>query len=821
MSLWTSDKVIKHFSTSIITGATADALALGENIAWSLCTNVSEDELTKTVASALLLRPECLVVRTRAEGDVMTTCPAASRRVVLRYNAGGELADYVDHFAWDAGFTSTQLDTPDAAGYRLLLIYVYAPSILLSYPAVRPDFCVTRAAKQMLEPTELQLEAYPADGEMQGEPPARRRRLRGKQADHRNHSADDPVADRGHGELENEGANQNDGDIGVKPEGITMAQWGVLRKLHLNLGHPTAASLKRRLRTVGVSQHVLDAVDSIACRHCQELRRPATSRTATLTTSTEFNQNVFVDEFEVELSDGTKVLSMMILDDASSFRVAIPTANFSSISGSESKRCLHQGWFLWAGAPQNLYYDMAKGHLASEFADQGDELSMVLRPIPAEKAIDFFKDMFVKLNAQFQFNQRNDPQEWCAAISFACNNHIRRNGFTPYQYVIGKSPRIPTSLVEVMEGDDRRLSANSAALFEDGPRRAEQTRAAANRAFFELDTDDAVRRALVGRVRPPRGPFLPGQLVYYWRNSRTKAFSKRMQVSQGWRGPCIVLAREGNSRLHLSYRGVLVLVTLEQTRHASRDEAELIAHEDLLRELSGLQRGSQRGFIDERGNAPGDPQNAEERHPENAQEDIPMDQVNDESEPQQDAPAEPLDHLRSAENEDASHEDEQGHALPPPSREPDTTQVDLRHHHSVEPEPPVARPHVEADIDESMQRPEERDQDNMNRIGRVRPRESDTRETAPVRRRLRRKTAPITTAYPIQQTEDDVAIENRKRDAFVARRTQPIKKGSRELRVIPPEWRDMHRVTLLNGRSGCRTTLWNDQNLRSLLVWKE
>ena len=108
-----------------------------------------------------------------------------------------------------------------------------------------------------------------------------------------------------------------------------------------------------------------------------------------------------------------------------------------------------------------------------------------------------------------------------------------------------------------------------------------------------------------------------------------------------------------------------MLVTPEQTRHASRDEAELIAHEDLLRELSGLQRGSQRGFIDERGNAPGDPQNAEEKHPEDAEEDRPMDQGNDESGPQQDAPAELLDPLRSAENEDASHEDEQGHALPP------------------------------------------------------------------------------------------------------------------------------------------------------------
>ena len=258
-----------------------------------------------------------------------------------------------------------------------------------------------------------------------------------------------------------------------------------------------------------------------------------------------------------------------------------------------------------------------------------------------------------------------------------------------------------------------------------------------------------------------------------------------------------------------------MLVTPEQTRHASRDEAQLIAHEDLLCELSGLQRGSQRGFIDETGNAPGDPQNAEERHPENAQEDIPMDQVNDEFEPQQDAP------LRSAENEDASHEDEQGHALPPPSREPDTSQVDLGPHHSVEPEPPVARPHVEADIDESMQRPEEQDQDNMNRIGRVQPRESDTRETAPVGRRLRRKTAPITAAYPIQQTEDDVAIENRKRDAFVARRTQPIKKASRELRVIRPEWRDnFAQSDFAEWKKWLSYDAVERPNLRSLLVWK-
>ena len=161
----------------------------------------------------------------------------------------------------------------------------------------------------------------------------------------------------------------------------------------------------------------------------------------------------------------------------------------------------------------------------------------------------------------------------------------RFHAISIYNWEVAADPNVSC------RSDGRRTIADSARtarlFFEDGPRRAEQTRAAANRAFFELDTDDAVRRALVGRVRPPRGPFLPGQLVYDWRNSRTKAFSKRMQVSQGWRGPCIVLAREGNSGLHLSYRGVPVLVTPQQTRHASRDEAELIAHEDLLRELSG------------------------------------------------------------------------------------------------------------------------------------------------------------------------------------------------------------------------------------------
>ncbi|CAK0822266.1 unnamed protein product, partial [Prorocentrum cordatum] len=225
-----------------------------------------------------------------------------------------------------------------------------------------------------------------------------------------------------------------------------------------------------------------------------------------------------------------------------------------------------------------------------------------------KRAIDFFKNHFQRLNRDVQLTKSDDPSAWTSVIASTCNNHIRRNGFTPYQYVLGRSPNVPASLIEAieaMEGHRRQLAAQSAALFEDGPRRAEQIRAAANRAMVELDSNDAVRRASVGRVRPPRGPLVLGQLAFYWREVK-HVKSKRLQGEHGWRGPAIVLAAEGDTRLHLSYRGAPALATPEQVRHASRGEAEMVENEDLVRQLSQWREGPalQKGFVDERGPGP-------------------------------------------------------------------------------------------------------------------------------------------------------------------------------------------------------------------------
>ena len=104
---------------------------------------------------------------------------------------------------------------------------------------------------------------------------------------------------------------------------------------------------------------------------------------------------------------------------------------------------------------------------------------------------------------------------------------------------------------------------------------------------------------------PPRGPFLPGQLVYYWREVK-HVKSKRLQGELGWRGPAIVLAHDGHRRIHISYRGVPVLVTPEQLRHASRAESEMVEEEDLIRQMAQWRGGHtlQKGFVDERGPPP-------------------------------------------------------------------------------------------------------------------------------------------------------------------------------------------------------------------------
>ncbi|CAK0847357.1 unnamed protein product [Prorocentrum cordatum] len=636
-------------------------------------------QIVNAVAKAFKLRKDLIGVR------------------VLTGDEEGALADYSDAYAGDPGFGTIKLVKRFPTD-TVIAVYVKEPKVQTSFPAT--------------------VHIY-------GSKP-------------KTFAPDDREADTAHRDLQHDGES-----FGDKPSDITTAQWGALKKLHLNLSHPSAHALKRRLKSYGASQQVLDAVDKLDCGVCKELGRPTTVRSSNLKLSTEFNENVFLDEAEVILADGTRLMVMVILDDASGFWVTIPTTAVRSITGEESLRCFSQGWLSWAGPPKVLYYDAAKGHITQRFAEIGEKYTILMRPVPAEapqlkgrveRAIDFFKDHFQRLNRDVQLTKDDDPHVWTSVIASTCNNHIRRNSFTPYQYVLGRSPDIPASLIEAMEGDRRQLASQSAALLEEGPRRAEQIRAAANRAFFELDSDDAVRRAMVGR---------------------------------------------GHTRLHLSYRGVPVLATPEQVRHASRSEADMVENEDLVRQLSHWRGGPtlQKGFIDERGPGPDGSDKTGVR--------------------------------RDRGEKDSDHED--GVIDTPTAEAPRT-----------EPAPPPPRPVVEATPKK------EREEENVPAPGDLpevpplpgggpSPPEQTTDPPAAAagqghsmdldaeadreRLRLRREALkgssmrlPKVPDDPMDQEALFVKVKNRQRGAFLSRRTETTKKQvtpkkGREIRSIPQEWK--------------------------------
>ena len=66
-----------------------------------------------------------------------------------------------------------------------------------------------------------------------------------------------------------------------------------------------------------------------------------------------------------------------------------------------------------------------------------------------------------------------------------------------------------------MEHGRLSFTSRSDALMRPGPVRAESIRAAAQNTFFELDSGEASRRALVSRSRRNIVPFDDGTIVYF------------------------------------------------------------------------------------------------------------------------------------------------------------------------------------------------------------------------------------------------------------------------------------------------------------------
>lgn len=182
-----------------------------------------------------------------------------------------------------------------------------------------------------------------------------------------------------------------------------------------------------------------------------------------------------------------------------------------------------QGWTNWAGYPERgVIADRAKpflSALANDVADHGCTFSTAAKASPwqigqVERHGGLWKETFCRVCWSQQISGRQDVILATAAVNRAKNSLVRKGGFSPAQWVLGRDVRLPASLAdeqEVMRVGAQALAATPNSTFY----KKTQLRMSAREAFTKSATSEALRRAELRQIRPSRGPFLPGMYVFY------------------------------------------------------------------------------------------------------------------------------------------------------------------------------------------------------------------------------------------------------------------------------------------------------------------
>ena len=186
---------------------------------------------------------------------------------------------------------------------------------------------------------------------------------------------------------------------------------------------------------------------------------------------------------------------------------------------------------------------------------------------------------------------RQEVDEIVDQTNFAVNTLPRMDGYSPHQHVFGKEHGIPGNL----ELRDEKLGEVSALQAgETMYLRRQEIRNRAQQSYIQAHEEDRVKRAVNHRTRPMRGPYNPGDMVYFWR-----MWPKEKKAS--WHGPGTVVGyHDGKSKLWIASGMKMYKCSPEQLRRVSPEQESLIRMmpEDLLGIQKNLQGRGSGNYVD-------------------------------------------------------------------------------------------------------------------------------------------------------------------------------------------------------------------------------
>ena len=418
---------------------------------------------------------------------------------------------------------------------------------------------------------------------------------------------------------DDEEAEQESGEVTAVPENcpsLTEAQKRLVKRIHINTGHPPRDRLLRALRAAGALPQILKYVQQeFSCEDCQRRQRPEVHRKAQLPRTFTFNKVLCLDFFYLKWRDHNVAIFNMI-DLGTSFQIAIraPIAEGTSGGTPTSQTAWHlfvTTWLRYFGSPQMVVCD-AGNEFRGSF-ERGLENSGILQHVIhpespwenglAERHGGWLKD---RIDREIQSGRTlihnfNDLDEMLSSLTSSKNNWLNRGGFTPSQLVFGQMVRLPGELL----ADDELalqgcLDAHEDPLQVDEAagefRRRFQIRERARQLALQQDAKEAIKQSSRAAVHQDRH-WAPGQWVYVYRRARA---NQELHLRDRWVGPGVIVLVNNNT-IYVGMRSRLWRCAAEQVRPALPSEIlgrELASDPGLASLLHQVISGSQAGAVD-------------------------------------------------------------------------------------------------------------------------------------------------------------------------------------------------------------------------------
>ena len=346
---------------------------------------------------------------------------------------------------------------------------------------------------------------------------------------------------------ERESEPEPEGPEGEAPVPRQKSYKAMVQKLHVNTGHASIPQMLRLAQRARTPAGVIEEIRKFRCPVCEELQVPPSHKVVALRHTETPNNIVGIDVVQVELKrDGPNGVGeqrfqvLTVVDYASDFaqQIVLPTGPRSVATA------FHALWCRPFGPPRVVYVDPDQRWMSEDFQKYLRCNSITLLDTATESHWQLGRvevaQKILRMMAQRVWRTSDRPPE--EVIESCCsvrNEQLKRHGFSSAQWFLGREPRVPGSLSDITE--QQNPAVQDAVLSEQDFAQKMQARQQAAEAFLQAHAHHTWSRAIRGRNRPIRGPYVVGQSVYVFRKHGKGQFSTRHGA---WLGPGRVVGTE-------------------------------------------------------------------------------------------------------------------------------------------------------------------------------------------------------------------------------------------------------------------------------------